>query len=433
MAQHASDLVAPKLSEALSGAAETRHVLAGDVAHQPAGRRFNLALFLELNGEYRSRPLMPAPRTGDPAENADRGANRAQELAETFGLKGKSVLEIGCGRGEVARTLAAGYGCRVVAIDIQRFPEWTESKGVDFFVADLTDGAPPSLGTFDFIYSSAVWEHVRHPYTMLKEAKRLLASDGVFRLSANLYRGPKASHRYREVYFPWPHLLFEEDVFEAFYQHIGMKPYRPAWVNRLTAAQYQRYFELLGLSVRKLWYSVTPLDRTFYQRFEDRLSRYPIFDLERDFIHVVLTHRRETQLEQLTEKNAEAERRLAASMEKERTLGKKVRRLEHQLGHQERISAAAQARAQQAQLHLREQQQRAQQAQLRLRQQRQRAQQAQLRLRQQEQGLRQELGRAVEKSLRSPLGILRLPVRIAKAYRRARRLAEQGPHSSIVE
>jgi SAM-dependent methyltransferase len=410
------------------------------VAHQRAGRRFNLALFLELNGEYRSRRLMPAPRTGDPAENADRGTNRAQELAETFGLKGKSVLEIGCGRGEVARTLAAGYGCRVVAIDVQRFPEWTQSNGVDFFVADLTDGAPPSLGTFDFIYSSAVWEHVRHPYTMLKEAKRLLASDGVFRLSANLYRGPKASHRYREVYFPWPHLLFEEDVFEAFYQHIGMKPYRPAWVNRLTAAQYQRYFELLGLSVRKLWYSVTPLDRTFYQRFENRLSRYPIFDLERDFIHVVLTHCRETPLEQLTdqleqlkEKDAEAERRLAASIEKERTLGKEVRRLGRQLEHQERITATAQARAQQAQLDLREHQQRAQQAQLDLRQQRQRAQEAQLRLRQQEQGLRQELGRAVEKSLRSPLGIVRLPVRIAKAYRRARRRAEQGPHSFIVD
>lgn len=56
------------------------------------------------------------------------------------------------------------------------------------------------------------------------------------RLSANLYRGPQASHRYREVFFPWPHLLFEDGVFEAYYRHIGMRPARPAWFNRLTAA-----------------------------------------------------------------------------------------------------------------------------------------------------------------------------------------------------
>jgi SAM-dependent methyltransferase len=255
-------------------------------------RRFDLALFLELNDAYRAKPLVAAPRSLEPAAIALRGATRARKLAKEFELEGKSVLEIGCGRGEVAHALAADHGCRVVAIDIKRRAEWAEANGVEFLVADLADGAPSKLDAFDFVFSSAVWEHVRHPYTMLKEAKKLLAPDGVFRLSANLYRGPQASHRYREVFFPWPHLLFEDDVFEDFYRHIGMRPARPAWVNRLTAAEYQRYFDLLGLCVQKLWYSITPLDREFYQRFEDRLSRYPIFDLERDFIHVVLTHRR---------------------------------------------------------------------------------------------------------------------------------------------
>jgi hypothetical protein len=75
------------------------------------------------------------------------------------------------------------------------------------------------------------------------------------------------------VFFPAPHLLFEDDVFEDFYRHIGMRPVRPAWVNRLTAAEYQRHFDLLGFSAQKLWYSITPLNREFYRRFEDRLSR----------------------------------------------------------------------------------------------------------------------------------------------------------------
>jgi SAM-dependent methyltransferase len=253
-------------------------------------RRFDLALFLELNDAYRAKPFMRALRSLEPAAIALRGATQAQKLARTFELKGRSVLEIGCGRGEVARALSAEHGCRVVAVDIKPRAEWAQANGVEFLVADLTDGPPAELGTFDFIFSWSVWEHVRHPYALLEQAKKLLAPAGVFRLSANLYRGPQASHRYREVFFPWPHLLFEDDVFEDFYRHHGMPPRRPAWVNRLTAAEYQRYFDLLGFSVQKTWYTITPLDRELYQRFEDRLSRYPIFDLERDFIHVVLTH-----------------------------------------------------------------------------------------------------------------------------------------------
>jgi len=254
-------------------------------------RRFDLALFLELNEAYRDRPLVPVPRSSEPAATASRGATRAQNLARKLDLEGKSVLEIGCGRGEVARALAAEHGCRVVAVDVKRRADWADASGVEFLVADLSEGAHAELGRFDLIFSNSVWEHLRHPYAMLRETKRLLAPGGVFRLSANLYRGPKASHRYREVFFPWPHLLFEDDVFEDFYRQIGMRPARPAWVNHLTAAEYQRYFDLLGFSAHKLWYSITPLDREFYERFKDRLSRYPIFDLERDFIHVILGHR----------------------------------------------------------------------------------------------------------------------------------------------
>lgn len=55
-----------------------------------------------------------------------------------------------------------------------------------------------------------------------------------------------------------------------------------------------------------------------------------------------------------------------------------------------------------------------------------RMEQAQANLKQEQRSLRSELGRALEKSLGSPLGLFRLPRRIAKAYRRARRYAETG-------
>jgi len=79
-----------------------------------------------------------------------------------------------------------------------------------------------------------------------------------------------------------------------------------------------------------------------------------------------------------------------------------IHRLERQLAQQKRVTATTLARMRQARLDLK-------------------------RL---AKGRRQELGRAVEKSLGSPLGILRLPLRIAKAYRRARRRAERSALSS---
>ena len=38
-----------------------------------------------------------------------------------------------------------------------------------------------------------------------------MAFGGLAWIKAN--RGPKASHRYRWVNFPWPHLLFTDEVF----------------------------------------------------------------------------------------------------------------------------------------------------------------------------------------------------------------------------
>src|SRR5204863_6563140 len=96
-------------------------------------------------------------------------------------------------------------------------------------VQGYADGDIAALGRFDYIYSFSVWEHIVHPYTALVNARELLEPSGTMFLQAQLYCGPKASHRYREVFFPWPHLLFTDDVFEEFYRSVGREPKRPAW------------------------------------------------------------------------------------------------------------------------------------------------------------------------------------------------------------
>ena len=126
----------------------------------------------------------------------------------------------------------------------------------------------------------------------MKAVKDLLQEDGKVYVSANLYRGPKASHRYREVYFPWPYIYFLQMTYlRSSIKYIGKPPAKPAWVNKLTYAQYKLYFDFVDLSVEQEWLTSSKFDEGFYNRFEDVLSRYPKFDLTHDFINVILSHK----------------------------------------------------------------------------------------------------------------------------------------------
>ena len=270
---------------------------------------FNLQSFLDINEEYKDNPIVPRPRKFGKSDLEGAAKRRISNIDKLLDVRGKRVLEIGCGRGAFSYVLARDYDCDVVGIDIveREWSDYSPAPNFDLRVLDVSEEDHEDIGQFDLIYSSSVWEHIRHPFAALQGAKRLLKSDGRFFLSANLYRGPRASHRYREVYFPWPHLLFTDDVFEAFYLHSGKKPNRPAWVNKLTYSGYRHYFEILGFNVQKEWFSCSPFDEDFYSRFEDVLSRYPKTDLERDFLNTVLVHGSPADSERVSETSTQTQ------------------------------------------------------------------------------------------------------------------------------
>jgi SAM-dependent methyltransferase len=222
---------------------------------------------------------------------ARQAAARAGRLIKAHGIAGARCLEIGCGRGETAKALAHEHGCEVTGIDIVAYPEWGLSGQplVQLERLDITSEPFTHLGQFDFVYSFAVWEHIRHPFAALQAAFALLRPGGRMYLNANLYRGPTASHRYREVFFPWPHLLFTDEVFEEFYLAAHNRAAYPAWVNKLVAAEYEAYFRLLGFTIESIGFTLRPIDELFYARFEEKLGRYPRIDLERDFIVAVVS------------------------------------------------------------------------------------------------------------------------------------------------
>jgi SAM-dependent methyltransferase len=263
-------------------------------------QRYDLALFLELNAEYElKRVHRSPPPMDDAAERLKRKqknvARIAKQLSPYLDLRGKTVLDFGCGMGDLDLALARDHDCTVTGVDIKEHRSWAELQHprVQRLVVDLSHpgNADRFARQFDAIISISVLEHVKHPYRALEALRTVLVPRGVAWLKANLYRGPLASHRYREVYFPWPHLLFTDEVFREFYQSLGRKPARPSWVNKLTHLHYRDYFERIGFEVLSEKFSTRPIDEAFYARFEDVLGRYPRSDLERDFIDVVIRPR----------------------------------------------------------------------------------------------------------------------------------------------
>ncbi len=249
-------------------------------------------LFQTLNELYAETPIVPMPRELSPKSLFAQADKRVDYLQKHFGdMTGMNCLEVGCGRGETSVRLAERSNCRVTGVDAHPFHEWSErqSDTVHLMGVDLTERIPFAPNSFDFIMSFAVLEHVRKPLTMLEAMFALLRPGGRMYVTANLYRGPIASHRYREVFFPWPHLLFDDDVFVRFYQGRSRKnDDTPAWVNKLTYLHYLNKVRELGFEILKCTYSMRPFDKDFYECFAEKLGCYPKEDLEKDFINLRL-------------------------------------------------------------------------------------------------------------------------------------------------
>jgi len=97
-----------------------------------------------------------------------------------------------------------------------------------------------------------------------------------------------ASHLYHDVYFPWPHLLFDDDVFREYFARRDRKVAGASWVNRLAWAQYENHFLRIGFEFLAMRFSESAFDEPFYRRFEGILGRYARWDLSRNFFHVVV-------------------------------------------------------------------------------------------------------------------------------------------------
>ena len=89
-----------------------------------------------------------------------------------------SILEVGCGEGELAEQLVRESGAAVVAIDqSERMVELTRRRGVDAHVADV-QALPFADGAFDAVLAAWMLYHVADLDLGLREIARVLTPGG---------------------------------------------------------------------------------------------------------------------------------------------------------------------------------------------------------------------------------------------------------------
>lgn len=92
----------------------------------------------------------------------------------------KTLLEVGCGWGELAQRMAAELECPVVAIDQSaRMVELAVERGVDARVGDVQRLDLPDAA-FDAVVAAWMLYHVPDLDTALRECARVLRPGGVF-------------------------------------------------------------------------------------------------------------------------------------------------------------------------------------------------------------------------------------------------------------
>jgi SAM-dependent methyltransferase len=256
----------------------------------PSGGPYDIALMERLQAEYRDKPLVPVAPGRDAAERAERARIRLLDVHREIDLADQRVLEVGCGAGYEVWYLSHHFGSDAWGIDVVERSAWAElaDDRTHYVLGDMTEGGLFGADSFDRVISFAVWEHIAHPSTAIAETFRILRPGGLAWIKANLHRGPMASHLYRDIDFPYPHLLFEDHVIAEFMRRRGKPVPGASWVNRLSWADYESRLRAAGFAIRALRFTGRPIDEDFYRRFEDILGRYPRTDLARDFFEVVV-------------------------------------------------------------------------------------------------------------------------------------------------
>jgi len=141
-------------------------------------------------------------------------------LPPDLSFAGHSVLDYGCGAGQMSIAAARQGARRVLGIDIQtveaararmrqQFPELQDR--IEF--RQIASSQELGVEKFDLIISKNTFEHVRDPAEYVAGMVGHLADDGEIVIGFGPpWKAPHGGHITYMTRLPWAHLIFPEDV-----------------------------------------------------------------------------------------------------------------------------------------------------------------------------------------------------------------------------
>ena len=181
-----------------------------------------------------------------------------EALKRYFDLKGKEVMDFGCGMGNTSLWLAAEMGARVDGFDLdpnhivvaRELNRKFKVAGVHFEVRNILES--PVDKSYDFIMLNDVIEHIREewiPAILSNLINRNLKKDGAIFFSYPPWEGPHASHLQRAIKIPWIQFFPQKYVYTLIGQNnrklVGSKDLMTEYreLNHMTHKKLMSYLE----------------------------------------------------------------------------------------------------------------------------------------------------------------------------------------------
>ncbi len=198
-----------------------------------------------------------------------------QILRKYFDLRGKHVLDFGCGMGNTSLWIAKEMGtARVDGFDLDPNHIYVAKElnkkyrvpGVSFELRNIIDD--PVDTEYDFIMLNDVIEHIREewiPGIFDTLINRNLKEGGSIFFSYPPWEGPHASHLHRAIKIPWVQFLPQKYVYSLIDRHdqrmVGCKNLKEEYreLNHMTHRKLMSYIAPFNLK-RIFRYSHTKLN-----------------------------------------------------------------------------------------------------------------------------------------------------------------------------